>query len=190
MIFPFIVGLICLMSLHNTVYAQDTAEEATETVAVAEPIKKTPKTILSKRWDIDKIVARVNGVNILHSDLEQSRISKEGETYTLDEAIVEELFYQRAAETHMLPTAVDVERQLVSFKIQNNLTELTDKEFEDQLKIHGFTLKNYKRQLGRMIAVENVKRIEISEKIVITAQEVEAFYKDNPEYTKEEYQLK
>ncbi len=103
---------------------------------------------------------------------------------------IEELFYQRAAETHMLPTAVDVERQLVSFKIQNNLTELTDQQFEEQLKLHGFTLKSYRRQLGRMIAAENVKRIEISEKIVVTAQEVDAYYKNNPEYTRDEYHLK
>ena len=41
-----------------------------------------------------------------------------------------------------------------------------------------------------MLAVENVKRIEISEKIVVTTQEVENYYKKNPEYTKEEYRLK
>src|SRR5258707_15686060 len=88
----------------------------------------------SKRWTVDKIIARVNGVNILQSDLKVARMAKEGGKFTLDEAIVEELLFQRAAEMQTLPTSFEIERQLVSFKMQNNLTELSEQEFEDQLK--------------------------------------------------------
>lgn len=142
-----------------------------------------------KRWTVDQIVARVNGANILQSDLKIARIAKEGGNFTLDEAIIDELFYQRAAEMQMLPTSAEIERQLVSFKMHNNLTDLSEREFEDQLKESGFTLKMYKNQLARLIAVENVKRAEISEKIVVTAQDVQDYYTKNPEHTKEEYLL-
>lgn len=142
-----------------------------------------------KRSVVDKIVARVNGANILKSDLELPRMGKEGRTYSLDEAILEELLVQRAAEMHMLPTALDIDRQIVTIKIQNNLTDMSDKEFEDQLKEGGYTMKLYKNQIGRLIAAEKIKQAEISEKIVITTQEVEEYYHKHPEYTKEEFHL-
>lgn len=139
---------------------------------------------------INKIVMRVNGVNILKSDLEQPRISKEGRPYSEDELLTEELIFQTAAEKHMLPTNTDIERQIVAFKIQNNLKDITDKEFEAELKSAGFTVESYKNQLGRMLSVENVRHSEVSDKTFVTSQEVEAYYKEHPEYSKEKYKLK
>lgn len=142
------------------------------------------------RSTIDKIAVRVNGTNILQSDLDTPRIAEEGGVFTTEKAIVEEILYQRAAEMHLLPSALDIERQVVAFKLQNNFGDMTDQEFEDQLRHSGFTLKMYKHQMGRLIAVENVRRAEISEKIVITSQEVEDYYKAHPESTREEYKVK
>jgi parvulin-like peptidyl-prolyl isomerase len=73
--------------------------------------------------------------------------------------------------------------------MQNGLNELSDEEFENQLKESGFGLQEYKHQLGRLMATENVKRAEISEKIVVSTQEVEEYYKKHPEYTKEAYHI-
>jgi len=155
----------------------------------------TPTQTKSKTRKIeDRIIVRVNGRNILASDLEMPRINKAGGKFSLDEAIMEELFYQRAAELHMLPTAIDIERQLVAFKIQNNLTEMTDAEFEKELKDSGFSSNMYKNQLGRLMAMENVKRAEVSEKSLITSQEVEAYYQAHKDeagaFTKDRYYLK
>lgn len=176
--FPGFYGLLmCILSFYATAYA------AEETVSAPSAVST------GKRWTIDKIVARVNGVNILQSDLKIGRIAQEGRPFTLDEAIVEELLYQRAAEMQTLPTAVEIDRQLALFKMQNNFTHLSDQEFEGELEQIGFTLKMYKNQLARMIAVENVKRAEISEKIIVTSQDVQEYYDKNPEYTREEYLL-
>ena len=142
-----------------------------------------------QRVTIDCILAYVEGNPLFKSDVAQPRIAKEGERYTLDELIKEELWFQRAIKMHMLPSATDVERQLTTFRLQNNFSNLSDAEFEDQLKKFGFTIKSYKAQLGRLGAVERAKSAELSEKIMITTQEVESFYKDHPEYTKEEYHL-
>ncbi len=155
--------------------------------ASEQPVKAQSKKAL---FSIDKILARVNGVNILRSDIELPRISKEGGFYSLDEAILEELFVQRAVEQHLQPSDLDVERQIVAFKMQNDMAELSSDEFEKQLKQSGFTLKLYKEQLGRLIAVENVKRAEVSEKLVVTSQAVEEYYKKHPVYIKEGYNLK
>lgn len=144
----------------------------------------------SKRFVVDKIVARVNGNIILQSDLEQPRISTENSRpYTLDEAIMEELMVAYAINQHMVPTQLDIERQITSIKIQNGLQDIPEKEFERQLKESGFTLSMYKQQIGRQIALENVRRAEVYDKMIISSQEVESYYKKNPEQLPESYLL-
>lgn len=142
-----------------------------------------------KRWIVDKIVARVNGVNVLKSDLEKPQIGKEGGVYTLGELISEELIFQRAQEKKMLPSAADVDRQIVSFKMQLNLNTASNDEFEQHLKQYGFTFNTYRNQIGRLLAVNNTKQAEISEKILVTSQEVEDFYHRNPAHVKERFNL-
>ncbi len=165
------------------------AQESSDTKTTKQTDETQELTEAFGRMTIDKIVVRVNGVNILQSDLEQPQITREGKPFSLDEAIVYEILYQRAAEMHMLPSTTEIERHLVAFKMQNNFVNMSDRQFEDELKRNGFTLKSYKLQLGKMIAVENVRRAEISEKIVVTTQEVENYYNNNPKYTKEKYHL-
>ena len=64
---------------------------------------------------VDKIVSRVNGVNVLRSDLKKIRISKNGRPFTLQEAMIDELLFQKSIQRKMLPTELDVEKQIVSF---------------------------------------------------------------------------
>jgi parvulin-like peptidyl-prolyl isomerase len=153
-------------------------------------IKKSENSVPNETWIIDKIVALVNGARILKSDLDKPRIFKDGEKYSLDELIEEEILVQRAVERHILPTESDVDRHVVAFKMQNGLGDLPQADFEEELKKFGFTLKEYKRQIGSWIASENIKRMEVTDKIVVTSQEVENYYKNNPEETPEEYYLK
>lgn len=162
------------------------ATATTQQLKKSKPKKQKPSY---QRWTIDKIVQRVNGVNILQSDLKTPRITKEGGPYTLDELTREELLVQKAGELHQLPTQADIDRQIVAFKIQNSLADMSDDEFEKQLKEGGFTLASYKNQLTRLIATENVRRIELNERLVITSQEVETFYKKNPVYVEDRYEL-
>lgn len=173
--------------------AKDTKED-TKFEESEDTKKETPVTTKNSRVIEDQIIVRVNGRNILASDLDVPRIGKAGGKYTRHEAIMDELFCQRAGELHMLPSAADIERQFVAFKIQNNLTDMSEAEFDRELKESGFSTAMYKYQLGRLIAVENVKRAEVSEKSLIASQDVEAYYnthkKDPEAFTKEKYHLK
>lgn len=183
-----VLGFV-VMSLYATdadlIVQEAITEDQNKTLSWLSDIPAHPE-----RSVVDRIVARVNGVNILQSDLDLPRISTEnGRPFTLEEAIMEELMIQHASGQHILPSALDIERQITGFKIQNGLQDMTDEEFEKQLKDGGLTLKSYKQQIGRRIAVENVKRAEIYEKIVTSSQEVEAYYKKHPIYTKEAYRL-
>src|ERR1700689_4938249 len=77
--------------------------------------KSSSPASIKQRILIDKIVARVNGSNILLSDLMLPRISKEGAPYTLDELVFEEILFQRAGEMQMLPSVLDIDRHIVAF---------------------------------------------------------------------------
>lgn len=148
-------------------------------------------SVHAKRWTVNKIVARVNGANILLSDLQQPRVDKDAQTSSLKEVVMEQLFVEHAQQKHMVPSSADVERQVVALKIANDISHLTDDQFESQLKEElGLSVDQYKQQLGRVLAVENIKNAEVSEKTFIASQEVEAYFKKNPQYTKERYLIK
>lgn len=146
--------------------------------------------IYAKRTIVNEIVVRVNGVNILKSDLQMPRIGNNGKPYPLEALINEELMFQKAAEKKLLPTKLEVEKQIVSLKAANNLQHLSDEQFDAELQKEGFSLNDYKLQLARILAGEKLKQVEINEKVIVTSQEVENYYNNNPEYTKESYWIK
>lgn len=157
----------------------------------AESLKKAKPLQPSNRIVIDKIAARVNGVNILQSDLLMPRLDRDGNTLSLYDAVFEELLVQRAREKHMIPSPADVERQIVALKMANNISHLNDEEFGKQLKEElDISLDQYKGQLSRILAIENIKQAEASEKTFVTSQEIEAYFEQHPEYTTEQYHLK
>ena len=139
------------------------------------------------RETVDKIVMRVNGVNLLKSDVEQPRIDKGGKLYDIDELIDNELLFQKAAERKLLPTGLDVEKNIASWKSMNNFTHMSEEQLAERLKTEGFSLAKYKNQLARIIAVRNVKQLETNERVVVSSREIEDYYKKNPQYAEEQY---
>ncbi len=182
----YLLHILSLTVVFNS-FAAESTKSSTESTEI-NTIKSDARS--PQNWIIDKIIVLVNGTRILKSDLDKPRISRDGGKYNLDELIEEEILLQRAIDRHMLPTESDIERQVVTFKLQNGLGDLSATAFEDELKKFGFTLKEYKYQIGRLIACENIKRMEVTDKIVITSQEVENYFNSNPEETPEEYYLK
>ncbi|KKQ33421.1 MAG: hypothetical protein US49_C0001G0101 [candidate division TM6 bacterium GW2011_GWF2_37_49] len=145
---------------------------------------------ISKNEVVDRIVAFVDGSKVLQSDIDMPRIARDGGAYKLNDIIFELAMLKRATERHVLPSEADVDRQIVSFKIQNGIGDISEADFEKYLKPYKFTTKTYKEQMGCLLAVENLKRMEITDKIVITSQEVETYFKNHQEYSQEEYHLK
>lgn len=168
------------------------AHEAAVTIPDIEAISVT-KTATNKRSVVDTIVARVNGVNILQSDVDKPQIMNEGQPLPLQDLIAQELLVQHAAKMHMAPSLEDVNRQVASFregmKKQLNVDTLDEEMFVAELKKYGFTPDEYKQQVGRSLAITQVKRAEESEKAVVSFQDVEAAYKKHPEYVEEAYHI-
>ncbi|MFH1461437.1 MAG: hypothetical protein ABIF12_00605 [bacterium] len=140
-----------------------------------------------KKEIIDEIKVRVNGVNITKSFLEKPQAVMGGHLLSLDDAINTELLFQKAVDRKLLPTPAEVERQIANLKINNGIAHLTDEELEEELKQEGLSFNEYKNQIARYIAIERLKGAEFSERVVVTTQEIEGFYKKNPSWSEAKY---
>jgi peptidyl-prolyl cis-trans isomerase SurA len=141
---------------------------------------------LISRTLVNKIIARVSNVNILQTDIEVPRIDKQ--VYTLDEVVAQILYFEQALKRQLIPSNVDIEQQISTYKTSNNIK--TEKELKESLSKHGFTIKRYKSELTKYIAVSNLLQMEIKSRVFVTAQEVENYYKKHPEWIEEKYILK
>ena len=140
---------------------------------------------------VDRFVARVNGTNILASDLTEGRIEKNLAKLSLDEAINEELMFQKAVEMKLIPNELDIERRFISIKNHNGFDGQSDEAFEEWFKREtGLTIKKLKRQLIRNAGVDAVRSMYIQEKCFISPQKIEAYCAAHPEYAPEKYALK
>ncbi len=134
----------------------------------------------------NQIMARVNGVNILkYPDLDAVHI--DARKYSLEEAVIQELYIQEAMKRKLLPSQTDIEKHVAAYKSANNIT--TDEELEENLKKSGFTLKRYKAELSRYIASSNLMQVEIKARVFVTKQEVENYHNNNLEWKEEQYLL-
>jgi len=179
---------LCLVSVVWCVYgtsAHGSKKPAAKAVlSKAKAVKKVGKRVV-----VDKIIARVEGRNILLSHLRQPQIAKNGGTYSLQELIDNELLFQKASSRKLLPTGLDIEKHVVAWKEANHLTHMNEEELKQYLDDHGLQGKTYRTQLGRMIALRNLRQLELSERVVITSRDVEVYHKSHPEYTDDRYLL-
>jgi len=147
-------------------------------------------TQLFSRTLVDKIVARVNGVNIMHSILQTANVVT-GKRQTLDEAIIDELWVQRAKDRNLTPEESDVEKQVIAMKQANNLMDLSDDEVSNQLLNElGMNLDLYRTMIRRAQAVARAQSQELWGRCTVRAEEVEQYYKRNPVYKVAKYRFR
>ena len=140
----------------------------------------------AKRELVDKIVARINGANILHSDLSAPRINYDN--FTLEQCVIQELYVQEATKRKALPSNTEVDKQVASLKTKNGIVD--DEIFEEQLKMGGFTIKRYQTEMAREIAMINLLQMAVREKVFIGKTEVRRYIDEHPETAQEQYLLK
>ncbi len=179
--------------------------------------KRRPKAPVAKKvakpsppapagYVLDKIVARVNGSPVLLSDLTQRRIDRNGEPFmqrtdydfkreypikkAIEQAIDDELLFQRSVDRKLMPSELEIEKQIVSLKAMQGLTHLTTEQFEEQLAGEGLTMRSYRVQLRRVLAIEKLRQTEMSERLAITEQELREQFEKSPQTREESYRLK
>ncbi len=139
---------------------------------------------------VDRIVCRVNGANIMHSDLQSHRIDKNGATYNLDELIAEELLWQKAVELKMVPSLTEIEQRIISIKQANGMLDASEAEFKEWLqKESGLTPRSLQHQLLRIGAATHVKSWNAQESSLVSEKEKEEYYKNHTFKTDAAYHL-
>lgn len=157
----------------------------------AESLKRGFASPTTGRKIEDRIVARVNGENILLSDLNEPRVDKDGALQSLDEAIAESLLIHKGFENKLNASELDVEKRIVNWKEQIGFGDKPEEAFEQWIKEKvGLTLKRAKRQVRRMLLAQQVSTWLLSDKGFIAPKRVKEYYEKNPAYQEERYNLR
>jgi peptidyl-prolyl cis-trans isomerase SurA len=131
------------------------------------------------------VVATVNDKEIMRADLEKYYKASLGQTPEAPSAqqadiqrldllrgmINDEILQQRAAKLNLVASDEDVNAKLTEIKALS-----TQEEFESQLKAHGQTLDDLKRQIRRALTTTKLLNKEIESKINITDAEISGYY--------------
>jgi parvulin-like peptidyl-prolyl isomerase len=140
---------------------------------------------------VDCDVARVNGVSILKSHIDEARIDLNGEKIMLSELIDEELMIQKAREFGISVSGLELTSRVSWFKDSNKMSAASDEEWTAWLKERGLTQSRLERQMYRTALVTHLKKNILPDtENYIDSKKVENFYKENPEYQAESFELK
>lgn len=140
------------------------------------------------------VVATVNGVELLKSDLEkiysmisaQTKMSgdaksdKEVVDVALGELLNMEVLKQESANRNIVPSSEDIESEMKT--IRANFPD--DAAFEATLKGRGLTMEGVKKSITEQLSVQKMLEKEVQSKISISAEEIKKFYSENPDYFK------
>jgi peptidyl-prolyl cis-trans isomerase SurA len=132
------------------------------------------------------VVATVNDKEIMRADLEKYYKASLGDTpesspspqvsdiqrlNLLRGMIDDEILQQRAAKLNLVASDEDVNAKLTEIKALS-----TQEEFDSQLKAHGQTLDDLKKQIRRALTTTRLLNKEIESKINITDAEITNYY--------------
>lgn len=140
------------------------------------------------RQKIDGIKAIIYGETetIIITESETTRPGLDGQPKTLDDLILENLVFLDAKRMGAMPDAEAMQRHWEAIKKQNNLSEDDMRAVAAQA---GYTLPEAKMQLGRMSAINQMLELKVKSGLFVTQQEVEKYYKENPEIEQAEYDI-
>lgn len=142
---------------------------------------------------VDRVVAVVNDDIITFSELEEEaaptfeKIRAEAPPAQVDDAIQKarkeilrnmidhKLLLQRAAKRKIEVSDADIDAAMQRIMEQNSLTE---EQFRDQLATMGVLEEKYRASLRDQILRSRLLSYEIRSKVVITNEQVEAYYRD------------
>ncbi|MCK4499224.1 hypothetical protein KAU11_01900 [Candidatus Babeliales bacterium] len=147
------------------------------------------KASLFAREVVDECVATVNGVRFLRSDTKELRIDNDGKPFSIDVIIDEELMIQKAQEYGVTVSAAEIDNQVEAFKRDNGLGGANDKTCDEWLKKLSLNKRRLDRQFYRAGITARLKGSVLTDRGTVEAAVLKKYYKDNPEYEEESYEL-
>ena len=140
---------------------------------------------------IDCDIARVNGAHILKSHIDEARVDLNGEKASLSVLIDEELMIQKAREFGISVSGMELTSRVNWFKESNKMSAASDEAWDAWLKERGLSQDRLERQMYRTALVSHLKRSILPDsENYIDPKKIEEYYKKNPEYQEESFELK
>lgn len=167
--------------------------DATEATTTEEstPEDSAPGTVIGSE-SAGRVIATVNGVNILTEDYEQSlaatrqSLALQGQNVgpgdeevfraqVLDQVIARELLYQQGLLDGFAPTDQAIDQQLAQTRSRFN----TQEEYEQALAQNGVSEEELREQLTRNTVIQQVIAGAVEGSTEVTEESVQAFYDEN-----------
>lgn len=192
-IFAIIALSLVLTGCNEEAKSSKKADQKAENVA-QETIAQAAPANSEAFKQLPDVVAKVNGVDLLKSDLEkiyamlsaQAKMSGEAKSdkevieVALGELLNMEVLKQESASRNIVPSSEDIEKEMKTI-----LANFPDEAaFEATLKDKGLTIEEVKKGITDQISVQKMLEKEVESKVSISAAEIKKFYADNPDYFK------
>ncbi len=142
------------------------------------------------REEVDRIVGRVNGINITKTQLAVPQIANNGKPFTFEQYAANLLWLQQAQEQRIEAPLEDVARSVTRYKQDNGLAGLSDDQADMLLKGQiGIDFATYREQLANYYTIETLKSYEFRNRCSVAECEVRGYYDENPVLEQAEYRV-
>ena len=149
---------------------------------------------------LPEVVATVNGQDILKKDLQkihtmlQTQAARSNRQVAPDEVmdialkelINMQVLKQESERQKIVPSADDVKQEMD--KIKTNFPD--EDTFKKTITEKGLTVEEIEKSITSQLAVQQIIKKELEDKISIPNSEIEKFYNENPNYFKSEESVK
>lgn len=141
---------------------------------------------------VDRIVAIVNEDIILHSELEhrliplkellkQKGYSPERQAQVLEKQrklMLDQIIYDKLSDQQARKYRIEISDQEVTATIERirKINKLTEESMQRMLELDGMTMEDYRTQIKEKLLRTRLVNLEVKSKIVITDEDVKAYY--------------
>ena len=120
-----------------------------------------------------------------HTDLHRKSIN--GAEQTADEIIMFGIMYYEALEIYKIPAQDDsITKYVADLKKQH---DLTDEAIKQMFGAAGYTYTEGLEQLKMHRSVDTLLNLKITSRLVVTREEIEAYFTQNPETVQAQYRI-
>lgn len=141
---------------------------------------------LYARYKVDGVKAIIYGETetIVITDSEAERPGLDGQPKSLQDTIFTNRVYLNAKDYGWSFGPEDIDKHWEDVKKQHNLSETDMQRITEQ---SGYTIAEAKKELGKMSVVSQMFDFKVKSDIFVSKQEVEEYYRNNPEIRPAEY---
>ena len=143
----------------------------------------------ASRTLVDKIVARVNDVNICRSDVNERQMQLGGAARSIEQCVQDELMFQKAKSYSAIMSETDLDKRMVALREGYGFGYQSQGDFEAFLCKEGLSIKRLREQVKRSGSVAGIENALVPKNALVHREDVAAYCLKHPEDKDESYLL-